>query len=242
MTTKEFSRASASPCEDDARKLHAPVTAAPVTAHVADSYAAAPAGISGLACREFEASLVKLQAVTEQMQHTEDADGLDSLAFARALENYQRAKLVWLSNEIMLRGSAICMPARVPAPERVLSLHCAEPVAASYEILLRINGYPVVSLDEPGGLDALLDRFVPAAGRVARYADRRARVAASRADARSAGGHHDRQARAAGRAGRCDSRSLTNVGRARRSASGRGCTKPLRYGHETTLYVTAGLS
>jgi hypothetical protein len=163
MTTKEFSRASASPCEDDARKLHAPVTAAPVTAHVADSYAAAPAGLSGLACREFEASLVKLQAVTEQMQHTEDADGLDSLAFARALENYQRAKLVWLSNEIMLRGSAICMPARVPAPERVLSLHCAEPVAASYEILLRINGYPVVSLDEPGGLDALLDRFVPQA-------------------------------------------------------------------------------
>jgi hypothetical protein len=119
--------------------------------------------MSAKACREFEASLVKLQAVTEQMQHTEDVDGIDSLAFARALENYQRARLLWLSNEIMLRSSAVSMPVRVPTPERVLSLHCAEPVAASYEILLRINGYPVMSLDEPGGLDALLDHFAPQA-------------------------------------------------------------------------------
>jgi hypothetical protein len=162
MTTKECTRAIASPCEDDARKPRAPVTAR-VNAHVTDFPAAAPAGMSAKACREFEASLVKLQAVTEQMQHTEDADGIDSMAFARALESYQRARLVWLSNEIMLRSSAVCMPVRVPAPERVLSLHCAEPVAASYEILLRINGYPVMSLDEPGGLDALLEHFAPQA-------------------------------------------------------------------------------
>jgi hypothetical protein len=158
MTTKECYRAIASPCEDGARNPRAPVTA-----DVTESSTAAPASISGKACREFEASLAKLQAVTEQMQHTEDADGIDSIAFARALENYQRARLVWLSNEIMLRSSAVCMPVRVPAPERVLSLHCAEPVAASYEILLRVNGYPVMSLDELAGLDALLDRFAPQA-------------------------------------------------------------------------------
>src|SRR5262249_21435886 len=158
MTTKECSRAIASPCEDDARNPRAPVTA-----HVTDFFTAAPASISGKACRDFETSLAKLQAVTEQMQHSEDDDGIDSVAFARALENYQRARLVWLSSEIMLRSSAVCMPVRAPALERVLSLQCAEPVAASYEILLRINGYPVMSLDELAGLDALLDRFAPQA-------------------------------------------------------------------------------
>jgi hypothetical protein len=170
MTTKEGSRAVASPAESDARSPHAPVTthlnthlAAHLAAHLADYPAAAPASISGKACREFEASLAKLQAVTERMQHTEDIDGIDSVAFARALDNYQRARLVWLSNEIMLRSSAACVPVRVPTPERVLSLHWAEPVAASYEILLRINGYPVMSLDELAGLDALLDRFAPQA-------------------------------------------------------------------------------
>ncbi|WP_459709903.1 hypothetical protein [Paraburkholderia sp. 2C] len=153
MTIEERGRAAGSPRDEGVRSPRAHATGGRAVA--------APTGISGRACREFEASLAKLQAVTERMQHTEDADGIDSIAFARALENYQRARLVWLSNDIMLRSNAVCMPVRAPAPERVLSLQYAEPVAASYEILLRINGYPVMSLDGLAGLDALLDRFAP---------------------------------------------------------------------------------
>jgi hypothetical protein len=154
MTIEECGRAAALPRDEGVRSSCAQATGHALTAR---------SGMSGKACREFEASLAKLQAVTEQMQHTEDAEGIDSVAFARALESYQRARLVWLSNEIALRSSAMCMPVRVPAPERVLSLHCAEPIAASYEILLRINGYPVMSLDGLAGLDTLLDHFAPQA-------------------------------------------------------------------------------
>src|SRR5690349_18543429 len=50
-----------------------------------------------------------------------------------------------------------------------------------------------------------------AAGRAARYADCRARVTAPRANAHAAAGHHDRQAGAVRRAGRCYSRLLANV-------------------------------
>jgi hypothetical protein len=117
------------------------------------------ARISGAVCREFEASLANLRAVTEQIQRTENAGGVDSVAFARAHESYRRARLVWLSSEIMLRSSAMHVSAR--APVRVLSIQRAEPVAASYEILLRVNGYPVASLDRHAGLDALLASFAP---------------------------------------------------------------------------------
>src|ERR1700761_4180453 len=110
MTTKKGSRGVSSPGESDARRPHAPVTShvtAPVAAPAVAYPAAVPASISGKACRDFEASLAKLQAVTEQMQHTEDADGIDSIAFTRALDDYQRARLVWLSSEITVRRSAV---------------------------------------------------------------------------------------------------------------------------------------
>ncbi|MEM5383851.1 hypothetical protein VSR68_09630 [Paraburkholderia phymatum] len=95
--------------------------------------------------KQFDVALARLEQAFERVQRVASCYPADSLAVVEARQAYERARLVWLSAELALRGNALLNAPRSRVPRsNVLVVGRSDQVVRSLAVLLRTQGYAAV--------------------------------------------------------------------------------------------------
>ncbi|SIT48946.1 conserved hypothetical protein [Paraburkholderia piptadeniae] len=92
--------------------------------------------------KQYDVALARLEQAFLRVQRAASCYPSDSLAVFEARQAYERARLVWLSAELALRGDALLKASRSRVPRsNVLVVGRSDQVVRSLVVLLKTQGY-----------------------------------------------------------------------------------------------------
>ncbi|SEJ33251.1 hypothetical protein [Paraburkholderia diazotrophica] len=92
--------------------------------------------------KQYDVALARLEQAFQRVQRAAGCYPSDSLAVFEARQAYERARLVWLSAELTLRGDALLNAPRSRVPRgNVLVVGRSDQIVRSLVVLLKTQGY-----------------------------------------------------------------------------------------------------